>query len=36
MFYSSFNYVKDGKFHELLRAYIEAREQLSDYIGYEE
>jgi hypothetical protein len=34
--YSSFEDIKDKKFHELRLAYIKATKELSDYIGIEE
>lgn len=34
--YSRFGEVKDKKFHQLRVAYLQARENLADYIEYEE
>ncbi len=34
--YSSFDNIKDEKFHELRKAFVKAREQLSDYIDLDE
>ena len=33
--YSSFEEIKDTKFHELREAYLKARKELADYIGIE-
>ena len=35
-YYSSFDDIKDPKFHELRKAYVEAAKALSDYIGLED
>lgn len=34
--YSSFETVKDEKFHELRENYLEARKELADYLGVDE